>query len=313
MNRRVKLEKHKYDLEACIEFIQISEKSWSWLTESLIWALCNSLPLKPFRTSSRTKSKSTPFCCSLPQSSHSWRMLLSAPMADGSSMHAVVWQAQLSLGHFGMATGAAQRPLSTTWLASCNWGLRLQILTVEASNFEIWGFEASKLEAWGFKIWRFRLQNLTVEAWGLRLQNLTFNPTIQHPQYTNYSWWLQSVWTLCIQSHTIVTFDVFIQRTCRCVEKYSHKSLKNFRKHSAQRYFVSTYVPRHCHDAPASWRGRPGHTVMDTQFFSFPKHPPRCPRGLTPVQKCIMKLFMNCVKEEMQNGVLENDATAEAQ
>ena len=35
-------------------------------------------------------------------------------------MHAVVWQAQLSWGHFGMAMGAAQRPLSTTWLASCN-------------------------------------------------------------------------------------------------------------------------------------------------------------------------------------------------
>ena len=236
MNRRVKLEKHKYDLEACIEFIQISEKSWSWLTESLIWALCNSLPLKPFRTSSRTKSKSTPFCCSLPQSSHSWHTPSSVPygrLCLAVMMRAVVSQAQLSWATLEWLRGRPKGHfLQHGWPAAIGfktWGLRLQILTVEASNFEIWGFEASKLEAWGFKIWRFRLQNLTVEAWGfktwgLRLQNLTFNPTIQLPQYTNYSWWLQSVWTLCIQSHTIVTFDVFIQRTCRCVGKCSHKS-----------------------------------------------------------------------------------------
>ena len=33
------------------------------------------------------------------------------------------------------------------------------------------------------------------------------------PQYTNYSWWLQSIWTLCMQCDTIVTSDVFIQRS----------------------------------------------------------------------------------------------------
>ena len=49
------------------------------------------------------------------------------------------------------------------------------------------------------------------------------DPTIQHPQYTNYSWWLQSIWTLYIQCDTIVTSDVLIQRSewsCHLNTKY---------------------------------------------------------------------------------------------
>ena len=43
------------------------------------------------------------------------------------------------------------------------------------------------------------------------------------PQYTNYSWLLQSIWTLCMQCDTIVTSDVFIQRSewsCHLNTKY---------------------------------------------------------------------------------------------
>ena len=41
--------------------------------------------------------------------------------------------------------------------------------------------------------------------------------------YTNYSRWLQSIWTLCMQCDTIVTSDVFIQRSewsCHLNTKY---------------------------------------------------------------------------------------------
>ena len=60
------------------------------------------------------------------------------------------------------------------------------------------------------------------------------DPTIQHPLYTNYSWWLQSIWTLYIQCDTIVTSDDLIQRSewsCHlntkymCVYKYIYISL----------------------------------------------------------------------------------------
>ena len=44
-------------------------------------------------------------------------------------------------------------------------------------------------------------------------QMLRWDPTVQHPQYTNYSWWLQSIWTLDIQCDTIGTSDVLIQRS----------------------------------------------------------------------------------------------------
>ena len=54
-------------------------------------------------------------------------------------------------------------------------------------------------------------------------QMLRWDPTVQHPQYTNYSWWLQSIWTLDIQCDTIGTSDVLIQRSewsCHLNTKY---------------------------------------------------------------------------------------------
>ncbi len=47
----------------------------------------------------------------------------------------------------------------------------------------------------------------------LTSQMLCWDPTIQHPQYTNYSWWRQFIWTLYIQCDTIVTSDDFIKRS----------------------------------------------------------------------------------------------------
>ena len=37
----------------------------------------------------------------------------------------------------------------------------------------------------------------------------------------------------------------------------------------------------------------------------------RCPRGLDRYQRVMMKAFMKYIKERMQSGVLENDATVE--